>query len=237
MSSVLEASVVASFADGTLALVSRDDSDLSALRWRRDSYGYVVRSQGKQNITLARTVADRAGIAPGGLRFTDGDQLNCTRENIYLKRPGLDRRGLARRGHTRQPEGLHRFQLRLPPKTGYVPPAAYRLAWHENACEWTAGITRRSGSSCALAETGRLAGVAVRRTRVTGPGQNPRTHPGGLTVPDGWEFTDLTGARYPTRSYDEGCRWVLAGLDLAVRYRPALSQGAALQLIASMEEA
>lgn len=226
---------VAAFADGSTAVVSQDDAELAGYRWRRDVYGYVVRSQGKQNIYLSREVIARQHLPLGRVRFHDGNPLNCTRENVYVvvnKRDGAiheySRAGIPRATHTRQPSRFHRQRLDPHPLAieGYAPPESYLLRWHQEPCAFD------EQKRCHRGATAEVIGVAVRKTRMTGALWG---YQGGRPGPDGWEFTDLTGETYTTKSYDQGCGWTLAGLDLTVRYPSALDQSGMLRTIATLE--
>lgn len=227
MTATLNDVAVGSFADGSTAYVSPDDAPLAHYTWRRDAYGYVVRSKGKQNIYLAREVIARQGIEPGRVRFRDSNPLNCTRGNVYVAFAQGSMAGIPRSVHTHQPSRFHRQRVHVPDVAeGFVPPEGYLLRWHEDPCALD------SLSRCRLVTDAQVIGVAVRKTRLT---EALFGKPGGNVVPDGWEFTDLTGETARLQSYDEGCGWTLAGLDLTVRYPSALDQSAMLRTIATLE--
>lgn len=163
--------------------------------WRLDSFGYVVRTGetgSKSRVTLAREVARRAGYGDGSVRYRDGDRLNCTRANLYVKGahavrvlpggPGRNHGGLL------QPRGVHRRAQTQDGVNGGLPPG-WVITYHTGPCKFPEGIAR--GCHLSRPPDAVIIGTATRlplETRI-------RTR---------WEFAGSGQSAEPA-SFFEGC--------------------------------
>lgn len=189
--------IIADFGSHGRAVV--DDQDYEALarnRYRRDSYGYVVRSvPPKGRKALARDVADLMGAGQGSVGYRDFDQLNCTRANLYL-RHFVSRQGLRKAPgeETRQPQGVHRVRCEPSFERGVTssPPPAWVLKYHPGPCDYTGDAQR-----CALLPQAEYMGLATRCTKISAEARH--------RVLDGWKFEDVLGRTYSPDSFKDGC--------------------------------
>lgn len=188
-------------------LVSEQDYDaLKGYAWRLDAYGYAVRSVGKRNIRLAREVADRAGMAPGQVRFHSDDPLDCTRANLVIYAGGTGPRARRNPGPL-QPHAVHRHAMTQDGHDG--PPPGWVFRWHPGPCSY-------DGKGQLCLRPAEYIGSALRLT-------TDRGYPGG------WEFTGPRG-QYRPPSFYEGCRFLRTGfwLSLIPQQQPVSPAGLAL---------
>jgi hypothetical protein len=187
---------------GSAGQVRVSDHDYYALRghnWRVDSLGYVIRTGdegSKSRVTLAREVARLAGYGDGDVRYRDGDRMNCTRANLYVKgRRGLarTRRGGPGKNHDGmlQPPGVHRRRQTQAGVNGGLPPG-WVLTYHLGPCSFSAG-PRKYGCWSAYSSGAVIIGTATRlplENRIRTRWQFDGPHGSTADVPfyDGCEF-------------------------------------------------